>query len=128
VTEYAAIMALRAGLGEEVHRRLIAYYCSRLGEDSLPPLSAITHSGQISERYRYTYAPLLLTALEREVGQERMTRWLRLLLAAPPERSDYAFFRSSLLAAGLTEAEWQRFEACYISHPEARQHVLDRLK
>ncbi|GGF28696.1 hypothetical protein GCM10011383_45530 [Hymenobacter cavernae] len=44
----------------------------------------------------YYYTPIILTAIQREIGEKQMWAWLRTLLVTPTERTDYQFLFNTL--------------------------------
>ncbi|MFL5765227.1 MAG: hypothetical protein ACJ77K_14890 [Bacteroidia bacterium] len=127
-TEYLSLQTSRNILGEKYYRDLLTKYSKVPDKYELVPLSEIKQADQIDDYYRYNYVPLLLTALESEIGKERMWKWLRAVLASKNVKTDYAFFKSSLLASGVTQKEWDNFEGKYISAKDAKENVLNVAK
>ena len=56
-------------------------------------------------------APLQLLALERQVGEKHVWRWLQAVVQSAAPRTDHAFLLRSLRQSGLSEqvvAAWAR--------------------
>lgn len=118
--EYLALKATQQLVGEKAYReRLHAIYTAALDGPPLTPLDQITKQTPMStDRYRYKYGPLLLAALEREVGRERMGQILASLVKTPKEQPpDYASLRQAALAIGVPQAVWERFERRCVRTP-----------
>ncbi|WP_276484687.1 hypothetical protein [Paraflavitalea pollutisoli] len=62
------------------------------------PLARLTNTQGLSQRqtYLYHYVPVLLTAIEKEIGKDKFFRWLRLLLQSQTSYTDYAFLIKTL--------------------------------
>jgi hypothetical protein len=118
IAEYLGLKAIAGMLGEAAFQsRLRSRYEELRGGPLLPTLDQIgvLVAGGANpleqNRYRYSYGPLLLLALERDIGAAAMARVLRAFIASPPPQSlDYADLRRAVLAAGVPGATWQRFE------------------
>jgi hypothetical protein len=71
---------------------------------------------------------LLLTALEKEIGIEKVWTWLNVVLTSKNAKSNYDFFKSTLLKSGLTQKEITDFENKYITASDAKQQTIDKAK
>lgn len=114
VAEYLALRATRRFVGDTAyHARLKAYHQEVVKGPAPLPLDRLAERPSAADdRYRYRYGPLLLVALEREVGAQRMGRLLHAILTAPAgEAREYALLRRAALEAGVPGAVWQRWEA-----------------
>src|SRR6476661_2205070 len=124
-TEYLALKATQAVLGPKAYRKQLAYYRRQIDKHGpFVPLPAVQASKEIDNAYRYAYFPTLLLALEKQVGEKRVYRWLSTVLRSHPAATDYAFFRQSLLDSGLKPRELAEFEARYITATDARASLL----
>jgi hypothetical protein len=126
--EYLALKAIEHEFGQAAYaERLRAHYAELLDGPELPALADITNATTRGpnplelNRYRYAYGPLLLVALEREIGTAAMGRALGSLLGRPPgARLDYSDLKMAVLAAGIPSRAWDRFEQrCIRSSPRA---------
>ncbi|MBK7633284.1 MAG: hypothetical protein IPJ13_02605 [Saprospiraceae bacterium] len=79
LTEYLALQTVKDVLGEESYRAKIDTYLKET-KDYIPKSLATIKNSEIDETYRYYYVPLLVTALEIEVGKEKVWNWLRTVL------------------------------------------------
>lgn len=50
-------------------------------------------SGQI---YKYNYMPLVITAIEKEIGSDKTWQWIRQLLLSTEEYTDYSYIEKAL--------------------------------
>ncbi len=119
---YLGLKAIRRFIGEDAYRSgLRTHYQNVLAGPELPPLDRADRHALSSDPYRYQYGPLLLFALEREIGEARMRALLHALLTAPDRAvADYAFLRRKALEVGVPAAVWERFERqCVQAGPRA---------
>lgn len=128
LTEYLALQTVKEVLGEENYQKKIDTYLKETKDFVPKPLSTIKNN-EIDETYRYYYVPLLITALEKEIGKEKVWNWLRTVLNSDKlVTTDYAFFKSSLIKSGLKESEFKNFEEKYILSEKAKENVNQVLK
>jgi hypothetical protein len=123
-TEYLALKALQHAAGQEAYQDRLRQYYSELGHVGRTPpvpLDRIARKDQMDLTYRYRYGPLLLVALEGEIGRERMGKLLRALLTAPPDVAlDYRSLKQAARSAEVPAALWDRYERdCVDPDPEA---------
>ena len=105
-TEYLALKATQRTLGPKYYREKLAGYRRRLlKHGNFPALSAIRRADEVDDAYRYVAVPLQLLALERQVGEKQIWRWLRAVAQSAAPRTDYAFLLDSLRRSGLREAD-----------------------
>ena len=127
-TEYLALQTTKEVIGEENYKKKIESYLKRTKDFTPKPLS-IVKVNEVDNTYRYDYAPLLITALEKEVGKEKVWNWLRTILNSDKQvKSDYEFFKSTLLKSGITEKEFKSFEDKYILSENAKENVYNSVK
>ena len=124
LTEYAALQTVREVLGEENYKNKINKYIKDFSDFIPKPLPTIKNS-EIDETYRYVYVPLLITALEKEIGKDKVWNWLRTVLNSDKlSKTDYTFFKSSILKSGITANEFKNFEEKYILSTDAKDNIL----
>lgn len=123
LTEYLALQTVKEVLGDENYQTKINTYLKETKEYKPKSLATIKNN-EIDEIYRYYYIPLLLSALEKEIGKEKVWNWLRTILKSETlVKTDYQFFKSSLIKSGVKESEFNRFEEKYILSDKAKENV-----
>jgi hypothetical protein len=128
---YLDLKVTRRFQGEAAYLgRLRALQGEVLAGPALPPMDEADGHTLADDDYRYRYAPLLLLALEREIGEDRMRRVLHELLTAPEAEqahADFPFFRRAALRAGVPEPAWHRWEEACMRPPVAHNRCLREL-
>ncbi len=64
----------------------------------------------------------------KEIGSEKTWKWLNVVLTSKNAKSNYDFFKATLLKSGLTEKEFTDFENKYIIASDAKQKTIDKTK
>ena len=124
-TEYLVLKATQHQLGPRLYREKLAGYRQRmLRHGNFPGLADVRPPDEVDDAYRYVAAPLQLLALERQIGEKHMWRWLRLLALAAPARTDYAFLLSSLHQSGLPDSTLPAWARCFTGGGAAMQQAL----
>lgn len=79
------------------------------------------------ELYSYYYAPLLFSAIEKEIGQEKMWEWMKSLLISPTITTNYSFFEQTLKKAVNDNARFGRLFERYFNSDSSFQHIVSTL-
>lgn len=125
IPSYLSIKIVGDLLGKQKAAEVIEVYRRRVAKmKEVPVLSEVKNPSAINVDYRYYYFPLILLCLEEQMGEAFMMRWLQQLLSKPVSETNYMFFRSSLISAGMTASEWLKFEQNHILNKQSLQVVL----
>ncbi|WP_051350385.1 hypothetical protein [Dyadobacter alkalitolerans] len=125
ITEYLSLQAIRDLVGKDYYDRQIKRYAgaSKKMQDFVP-LKNITIGSQINQDYRYNYVPLLLTALEQQIGKQQIWNWLSTVLRSQHPVTNYQFFKKSILDSGVDEQVFTSFEEKYLAPLSSLQDLL----
>jgi len=125
------LRAIRHFFGEEAYRREVRALREGVpGASSFASLPNAGPSDFAEPRYRYGYAPLLLLALEAEIGEPAMTGLMRQLLDASGEEraaGDFSLLRVAAERAGIDPARWERWENECVAPPARGNRCLERV-
>jgi hypothetical protein len=127
LTDYLSFLAVRKLVGETFFQEKMASYCKQVADFEPIPLHKVAKAGEICEIYRYRYAPLIFLAMEREIGEEAMWNWIRVVLTSDGQSTDYAFLLSSFARAGIPQETIDYLVEQYFESRDAKQNVLAKL-
>jgi hypothetical protein len=98
LTEYMAMQLSRDLLPDSVYTEILDDKIKRLKEFAPVSFAAITNEKQYDDRelYVYNYVPLLLSAIEKEIGKDNMWKWLQTIVASKETYTDYRFLEQTL--------------------------------
>jgi hypothetical protein len=125
--EYLSLKLVEHVFGKVVFKKKLEQYCREITK-----MNDVTSFKEASKKqlgedvYRYRYGPLLLAAIEQEIGAENMKRVLKMLLQTPAVRqktADYNFLRSTVLTVGVTNEQWEQFERKYVLPGPAKSQL-----
>lgn len=128
VTDYLSIKATKEILGNETFKLILNNYTDQLKDFKPIPLNQIKISSEINETFRYRYVPLLLLAIENEIGEPKMYEWLKNLINSKKDKTDYSFLINSFKKIGIPDKETKYFVDTYFSNPMAIEKVLNKIK
>lgn len=71
------------------------------------------------EYYLYYYTPVILTAIEKEIGKAAMWKWLRTMVSTMPEHVDYNFMLNAFKTAVPDKALQEKITSKYFDSGES---------
>ena len=124
--EYMSFKVTEHLINDTVYNIKIAN-CIRALKDSTPvPIGNIKSSTDIKDRetYVYIYFPTILTAVEKEIGEQKMWKWMRLILTTKTEFTNYEFLKSTLKAVLKDDAKLDYLEKTYFKSDMSVQNAI----
>jgi len=79
------------------------------------------------ELYVYYYVPVVLLAVEKEVGEKAMWKWLRTMLNTPTDFTDYAFLEKTFMTS-FPQKDAERIKAKYFDSNEALKNAVSEVQ
>jgi hypothetical protein len=123
--EYLSMKVAAYEYGKDSTRSSIRYKKGLLAENKIIPLSQFNDKDEMNDAYRYAYGPLLLLALEKRVGEEKIFQVLQNALKNKDLNSDYAFLTKIVKEAGIPLSVWREFEANVVNEINPAQAFRD---
>jgi hypothetical protein len=95
--EYLALKAIKNTVGGKSLEELVKTKLDALKNRPFTPFSLIRSEKdfRIREYYVYYYAPILFLAIEEEIGEKQMWKWLRTIISSNPSFTNYAFLEDT---------------------------------
>ncbi len=79
------------------------------------------------ELYVYYYAPIIFSAIEKEIGEAKMWQWIKALLQTPAVFTNYQFVQQTFNKVLNNKTTADLLSAKYFSSPQALQNALATL-
>ena len=98
---------------------------SSLGNFKANPFSAIKSNNDYNNRelYVYYYAPLIFTAIQKEIGEQNMWKWIRLILQKPAPFTNYRFLEQTLSEALANKEKFDLIKEKYFISDSVMKNV-----
>ena len=129
VNEYLSLQFVKEKFGKMAYqKRVLKYLMATEGIKQLIPLDKLKANTPLDDAYKYNYIPLLLTAMEKEVGLKQMWRWLNLVANSKNEITNYSFFKSSLIRSGIPPKTYDAFEERFIMNEKSKENLIGQVK
>jgi hypothetical protein len=96
--EYLSLKTTKDLLGNNAYLNRVNRKLSELENIKFNAFQDIQSELDYGDRglYVYTYAPIIWLAIEKEIGQEKMWRWIKNILKVENTRTDYKFMLKTL--------------------------------
>lgn len=129
-TEYISLQLCRHLFADSIYKTSLKNMIGELKDFEPLPFSAISTEQDYKNRqlYVYNYAPLLFTAIEYEIGEDLMWKWLNEILRAETTVTDFDFLKKTLHTVLKKEAQYNLIADKYFQSPSSLKNVLDRVK
>lgn len=128
--EFLSLELTKEIIGTEVYESKMAYKVKEL--DGFSPISIGKIKGESDyndrELYVYYYAPIVFTAIEKEIGKEKMWNWIKAILKTETNFTDYEFLISTLRTALNNKQQIELIENQYLISEESLKNALERIK
>lgn len=131
--EYMSFKASREVLGKEAYDNKLNALISSFekNENTLIPISKIKSKNDLNSYYQlyaYNYFPALLLAIEKEIGEEKMWRWINYLLTDESEYTDFHFLENTLRKAINNESKSSLIIKKFFLSENNLNSVLENIK
>ena len=128
--EYLALSITRRWISDSLYRERLQSKARAM--HNFKPLSmAEIRSGndyRDRELYVYYYAPLIFSAIEKEVGEEKMWEWIKALLQSPAVFTNYRFLEQTLNKVVNDENKFASLREKYFTSDRTLQNAVSTLK
>ncbi len=78
--------------------------------------------------YNYSYFPIVLVAIEKEIGKEKMWKWLNLILTTKTEFTNYEFLKNTLRIALKDNELLEKIEKKYFKSKESLKNAISTIR
>ena len=129
--EYLALQQTKNNIGQDIYELMLNKKIENLEylKKKVVPFGKIkSHSEYLNrELYVYNYAPLIFTAIEKEIGEEQMWQWLKTLLKTETAYTNYDFLTSTLKATLHNDELFQNIKRSYFESKKSIENAEKRI-
>jgi hypothetical protein len=128
--EYLSFKATKNLSADSVYQKIIDKKIKSLEKFEPVPLASIKNKNDYHNRefYVYYYVPIMLTAIEKEIGEKAMWKWMRTMLSTKTNFTDYDFFEKTFDASMTDKNKSQRIKEKYFTSAESQQNAIAEIK
>ena len=127
--EYLSLNITRTWISDSLYRAKLKSKARAMRNLDPMPIAAIRSGGDYSNRelYVYYYAPLIFSAIEKEIGEEKMWEWIKALLQSPAVFTNYTFLENTLEKVVKDKTMFDLLREKYFSSGSGLQNAVSAL-
>jgi len=129
LAELLSLQLIKDIMGEERYKQKVDEKIEHLKKFSPKPFGEIKSETEYINRqlYVYDYAPLIFTAIKKEIGEEEMWKWLGTILETETTFTNYDFLISTLDTT-LNDKKLMRFiEKQYLTNDNSLKNAINKI-
>ncbi len=128
--EYMSMILTRNLIGEDVYEKKLNRKIKILGNFNAKPFSKIKTDSEYNNRelYVYNFAPIIFLAIEKEIGEKTMWKWLNAILTTPTNFTDYDFLISTLRQTLNDDKKFNHLKTNFFESNKSLENAIDKLK
>ena len=129
-SEYLSLQAAQQLIADSIYNNKIAEKIKALKDFSAIPFAKVKSGEDYQNRelYVYYYAPVILTAIKKEIGADAMWLWLKTILQTPAEYTNYQFLQQTLNAALQNADKEKMIEDKYFKSNESLANAIEEIE
>ncbi|HSB94107.1 MAG TPA: hypothetical protein VLC28_13380 [Flavitalea sp.] len=115
--EFLALKVARKLVSDSVYSGKVKNKLKNLKGFDAIPFGKVANRSDYTDRelYVYNYAPIIFTAIEKEIGEDRMWAWIKSLLTTPTAFTNYAFVKETLASVLKDQMLTERLASTYFT-------------
>ena len=129
-TEFISLEAAKQVIADSVYQKKVNDKIKVLKDFKAIPFARITSASDYNDRelYVYYYAPLIFTAIEKEIGEQKTWLWLRTILMTPADHTNYLFLESTLQAALNDKDKTELIKTKYFDSDSSLSNAISEIE
>ncbi|MDR3697947.1 hypothetical protein [Mucilaginibacter sp.] len=124
--EFLSLKATKNLFVDSIYQKIIKNKLKSLEKFKAKPFSLIKNDDDFNNRnlYVYTYAPVILMAIEKEIGEKSMWLWMKNMLNTKTDFTDYQFFEKTFDASITDKTEAEKIKKKYFIAEDALSNAV----
>lgn len=127
--EFLSLHITRKLISEDLYHEKLQSKVSAMQNFIPVPIAKVRSNGDYKDRelYVYYYAPLIFSAIEKEIGEEKMWEWIKALLQSPVVMTNYAFIEQTLSKVVNDKTKFDLLREKYFTAENTLQNAISIL-
>lgn len=123
--EFLALHITRTQISDSLYRQKLESKVRAMRNFKPMAMAAVRSNSDYQNRelYVYYYAPVIFSAIEKEIGEEKMWGWIKSLLQTPAVFTNYTFFEQALSKVVKDKSKMDQLREKYLSSLTALQNA-----
>jgi hypothetical protein len=129
-SEYMALNVTRKMISESTFKERIQSKLHAMRNFKPVAFASVRSKNDYADRelYVYYYAPLIFTAIEKEIGEQAMWKWMRTLIQTPAGFTNYRFIEQTLSDVLNDKTKFELIRTKYFTTNDVLTNVAQRLE
>ena len=129
-SEFLSLTITRKLISDSVYNDKIRSKLRALRNFKPVPFAAVKSENDYNDRelYVYYYAPLIFTAIEKEIGEQAMIKWIRAVLQTPAAFTNYQFMEQTLSEVVKNTAKLELLRSKYFTGSNVINNIATTLE
>ena len=127
--EYLSLTLTKNLIGDSIYSKKMKNKLAALKGFAAVPFAKVHSEKDYADRelYVYYYAPVIFTAIQQEIGQQKMWLWLKTILETKTTFTDYAFLEQTLSTVLHDDAKVAQLTAKYFYDDKSLDNAVAEL-
>lgn len=127
--EFLALHITRTKISDSLYHEKMKSKVRAMQNFNPVPIASVRSKNDYRNRelYVYYYAPLIFSAIEKEIGEEKMWEWIKALLQSPVVFTNYAFFEQTLSKVVNDKKRLELLQEKYFFSESSLQNAVSAL-
>lgn len=127
--EFLALHITRTQISDSLYRQKLESKVRSMRNFKPTAMAAVRSNNDYQDRelYVYYYAPVIFSAIEKEIGEEKMWAWIKSLLQTPAVFTNYSFFEQTLIEVVKDKNKMAQLREKYLIPANALQNAVATL-
>lgn len=129
-SEFLSLKVTKDLLGKEVYDKKLKDKIKNIKDFDPMPLSTIKTKPSDDDYIDYAYesTPVLLAAIEKEIGEKQMWKWMDTLLKTPTVFTNYTFLMSTLKTSLKDDKKFESIRSRYFEDKKHMENAIQTLE
>lgn len=129
-SEFLSLQLTKEMIGKGVYDKKIKEKLKNLEDFKARPFSQIKSDSEYDNRqlYVYDFAPIIFIAIEKEIGKEKMWKWLTNILNTPTKFTNYDFLISTLQKTLKNDKEFNNLKTQYFESEKSLGNAISKIE
>ena len=129
VAEFLSFELTKEMMGTDVYDKKISDKIEALDNFTPIPMGKIKGESEYGNRelYVYYYAPIVFTAIKKEIGDEKMWKWLNTILTTETNFTNYDFLIQTLQTVVNDQKPIQIIEKQYLTSDNSLKNAIAKI-
>ncbi|RZJ64729.1 MAG: hypothetical protein EOO45_18185 [Flavobacterium sp.] len=128
--EYMSMLLTRKMIGADVYQKSVDQKIEYMDDFTPLPMSKIRYNSDYRDRqtYVYDYAPLVFCAIEKEIGEKAMWKWMKTILETRTVFTNYNFLLNTLDKSLTDKAKLEVIKSKYLASDNSVENIKKALE